>query len=72
MGTLQRHQTRMSQCFLSQQELKDPVVACRLGNLYNKEAMIGALLNKSLPSALSHVKALKDVKQCVLSWAEEE
>lgn len=72
LGTLERHRTRMSQCWLSQETLCEPVVACRLGNLYNKEAFIGALLNKKLPSRLSHLRALKDVKQCTLSWATEE
>merc|ERR1719206_503841 len=72
LGTLERHRTRMSLCFLSQQELRDPVVACRLGNLYNKEALIGALLNKSVPEDIGHVRALKDVKQCAITWKEAE
>jgi len=72
LGTLERHRTRMSQCWLSQDTLCEPVVVCRLGNMYNKEAFIGALLNKKLPSRLSHLRALKDVKQCTLSWATEE
>lgn len=61
----------MSQCYISQQPLRDPVVACRLGNLYNKEAVINALLNKAMPKSLPHIKALKDVKVCQLSWADE-
>jgi hypothetical protein len=72
MGTLERHRTRMSQCFLSQEALREPVVACKLGNLYNKEAMIGALLNKSIPPAMSHIKKLSDVKNCLVSWKEAE
>ena len=28
----------------------------------NKEALIGALLNKSIPPAMSHIKKLADVK----------
>eukprot|EP00443_Scrippsiella_acuminata_P035064 CAMPEP_0115367038 /NCGR_PEP_ID=MMETSP0270-20121206/105114_1 /TAXON_ID=71861 /ORGANISM="Scrippsiella trochoidea, Strain CCMP3099" /LENGTH=46 /DNA_ID= /DNA_START= /DNA_END= /DNA_ORIENTATION= len=46
----------MTQCWLSQETLRDPVVACRLGNLYNKEALIGALLNKSVPQEVAHVR----------------
>lgn len=70
LGPVERRRVRMSQCFLSQQPLRDPIVACRLGNLYNKEAVINALLSKTMPSGLSHIKALKDVKQCQLTWAE--
>eukprot|EP00931_Biecheleriopsis_adriatica_P100616 TRINITY_DN75895_c0_g1_i1.p1 TRINITY_DN75895_c0_g1~~TRINITY_DN75895_c0_g1_i1.p1 ORF type:complete len:309 (+),score=70.39 TRINITY_DN75895_c0_g1_i1:124-927(+) len=72
LGTLELHRTRMTQCLISQQTLQEPVVACRLGNLYNKEAVIGALLNKTMPGSVSHVRALKDVKQCIISWAEAE
>jgi len=72
LGHMERHRTRMSQCWLSQEELRDPVVACRLGNLYNKEAMIGAFLNKTIPPGLSHVKKLGDLKNCVITWREAE
>merc|ERR1719373_312743 len=70
MGTLERHRTRMSQCFLSQEALREPVVACRLGNLYNKEALIGALLSRSIPEPIAHIRALKDVKTCLITWKE--
>mmetsp|Transcript_45164 Transcript_45164/g.125279 ORF Transcript_45164/g.125279 Transcript_45164/m.125279 type:complete len:298 (-) Transcript_45164:141-1034(-) len=72
LGYLERRRVRMTQCWLSQQELQEPVVACRLGNLYNKETLIGALLNRSIPSEIGHVRALKDVKQCVITWAPAE
>merc|ERR1719356_2191288 len=72
MGSIQRRATRMSTCRISQEPLRDPVVACRLGDLYNKEALIGALLNKSMPSELSHVRALKDVKECRIAWKDVE
>lgn len=72
LGALERHRTRMTQCWLSQETLRDPVVACRLGNLYNKEALIGALLNRSIPEEISHVRALKDVKPCVITWKAAE
>jgi hypothetical protein len=71
MTVLERRRFRMTTCKISQDLLQEPVVACRLGNLYNKEALIGALLNKSVPSACDHVRALKDVKQCLLTWAED-
>lgn len=72
LGTLELHRTKMSQCFLSQHDLREPVVACRLGNLYNKEAIIGAILNKKMPSGLSHIKKLSDLKNCVIEWKENK
>mmetsp|Transcript_17309 Transcript_17309/g.39003 ORF Transcript_17309/g.39003 Transcript_17309/m.39003 type:complete len:281 (+) Transcript_17309:64-906(+) len=70
LGPLELRRTRMSSCWLSQDVLRDPVVACRLGNLYNKEALINAMLNRSMPPDLAHLRALKDVKECKLQWAE--
>merc|ERR1719229_1402458 len=72
MSSLERHRVRMTNCWLSQETLRDPVVVCRLGNLYNKEALIGALLNKTMPTEISHIRALKDVKQCLITWKEAE
>merc|ERR1719379_2170850 len=34
--------------------------------------MIGAFLNKSIPSALSHIKKLSDLKNCLITWKEAE
>jgi len=72
LGPLERHRVRMSQCWLSQEQLRDPVVVCRLGNLYNKEAIIGALLSKSIPAEIGHIRSLKDVKQCLITWKGAE
>eukprot|EP00933_Yihiella_yeosuensis_P019126 TRINITY_DN15514_c1_g1_i1.p1 TRINITY_DN15514_c1_g1~~TRINITY_DN15514_c1_g1_i1.p1 ORF type:complete len:284 (-),score=84.65 TRINITY_DN15514_c1_g1_i1:58-909(-) len=72
LGSLELHRTRMTTCFISQQELREPIVACKLGALYNKEAIISALLNRTLPEAVTHIKALKDVKQCTITWADAE
>jgi len=72
LGHLERHAFRMSSCYLSQQPLKEPVVACKLGNLYNKEVLITHLLNKTVPKELSHIRALKDVKLCLITWKEAE
>lgn len=72
LSSLEMNKVRMSTCQISQQVLQEPVVACKLGNLYNKEAVIGALLNRTMPEHVSHVRALKDVKQCIISWAEAE
>lgn len=72
LGHLERHRTRMRTCWLSQQPLREPVVCCRLGNLYNKEALMTGLLNKTLPKEMDHVRGLKDVKACLLTWKEAE
>ncbi|GAA5836791.1 hypothetical protein JCM3766R1_006265 [Sporobolomyces carnicolor] len=63
---------RWAFCALSKQPLRQPVVSCPLGKLYNKEAVISYLLNP--PSAgeaspfgsdgllvASHIRSLKDV-----------
>lgn len=39
-----------------------PIVCCELGNLYNKEALLTAILDKTLPDALSHIRGLKDIR----------
>lgn len=39
-----------------------PIVWCRLGFLYKKEAIINALMNKKIPVSFKHISSLKDVK----------
>ncbi|KAL6045723.1 Protein RTF2 [Balamuthia mandrillaris] len=53
--------TRWQSCALSKEPLRDPIVCCPLGYLFNKEALITHLLEKSLPSEFSHIRSLKDV-----------
>jgi len=58
---------RWGQCALSQKALKAPVVACQLGRLYNKEAVICMLLNKTQEANnLQHIRGLKDVTELKL------
>ncbi|GMT28348.1 hypothetical protein PFISCL1PPCAC_19645 [Pristionchus fissidentatus] len=54
-------------CQLSQQKLKKPIVADRLGRLYSKEAVIEAILNKAVPQSCVHIKGMKDVKELRLT-----
>ncbi|XP_014287528.1 replication termination factor 2 [Halyomorpha halys] len=55
-------------CNISQTPLHDPVVACGLGRLYNKDSLILALLDKTLlPETAGHIKSLKDVKELKLT-----
>jgi len=52
-------------CAISQEPLREPVVACRLGILYNKEALILKMLEKTLDADLfGHIRTLRDVVQC--------
>lgn len=62
---------------MSQEPLQKPVVACELGRLYNKDAVIEALLDKSKATdVVSHLRSLKDVKDLKLTenpaWKEDE
>ncbi|XP_004585973.2 replication termination factor 2 [Ochotona princeps] len=58
-------------CTLSQEILRRPIVACELGRLYNKDAVIEFLLDKSAEKALgkaaSHIKSMKHVTELKLS-----
>ncbi|NWI56791.1 RTF2 protein, partial [Calyptomena viridis] len=58
-------------CALSQEKLCRPIVACELGRLYNKDAVIEFLLDKSpdktpMESA-SHIKSIKNVTELNLA-----
>lgn len=58
-------------CALSKKFLNQPVVSCELGKLYNKEAMVEYLLDKSLygdgHKICGHIRSLKDVKELKLT-----
>eukprot|EP01018_Ginkgo_biloba_P024316 Gb_26977 [translate_table: standard] len=53
--------SKWSTCSLSQETLKPPCVIDRLGNIFNKESLVRALLGKSLPKEFSYIKGLKDM-----------
>eukprot|EP01137_Pigoraptor_chileana_P025546 Opistho-2@7365 len=53
-------------CALSTEELSTPIVACELGKLYNKEAVITFLLDRSKFAehglvAAGHIRSLRDI-----------
>jgi hypothetical protein len=53
-------------CFLSKELLKEPIVGDKLGNLYNKEAILEFLLDrkkygKEAELVCQHIKSLKDI-----------
>lgn len=53
--------SKWSTCALSQETLKPPCAIDRLGNVFNKEFLVRALLDKTLPSQFSHIRGLKDI-----------
>ncbi|KAL3997854.1 Rtf2 RING-finger family protein [Acanthocheilonema viteae] len=65
--------TRWRLCRLSQEALKRPIVACRLGNLYNKEEVLNAILSKKIGECevAKHIKGLKDIKELKLTDNKE-
>ncbi|KFR10124.1 Protein RTF2, partial [Opisthocomus hoazin] len=62
---------RWNYCALSQEKLRQPIVACELGRLYNKAAIIEFLLDKSADKtameAASHIKSIKNVTELNLA-----
>ncbi|KAL4069059.1 DUF602-domain-containing protein [Scleroderma citrinum] len=58
-------------CALSKRPLQEPVVSCALGKLYNKDALIEFLLDKSAygdgEEICGHIRSLKDAKTLKLT-----
>ncbi|GLC40062.1 hypothetical protein PLESTF_000933400 [Pleodorina starrii] len=61
---------KWTRCHLSGEPLAPPCVVDDLGNLYNKDALIQRLLDKTLPPSLSHVTGLKSVMDLKLHRAK--
>ena len=66
---------RLNCCAVSNEQLRDPIVACELGHLYNKEAVLMALLERTLNPAFNHIRGMKDLIPCRLTlnpnWKDE-
>ncbi|KAJ3689025.1 hypothetical protein LUZ61_018189 [Rhynchospora tenuis] len=65
------NETRLSKwttCALSGEPLVHPVVIDRLGNLFNKEPLVEAMVKKTLPKAFRHIRGLKDMFPINLEW----
>ncbi|KAG0613450.1 hypothetical protein M758_6G103500 [Ceratodon purpureus] len=52
---------KFTNCAMTSEPLKPPCVIDFLGNIYNKEAVVHALLTKSMPKRLGYIKGLKDL-----------
>ncbi|KAJ0091477.1 hypothetical protein Patl1_14768 [Pistacia atlantica] len=64
------HEQKLSKwlnCALSNEPLKEPCVIDKLGNIFNKEALVHALLSKNLPKEFSYIRGLKDMINVKLS-----
>lgn len=59
-------------CAISEEPLREPIVACALGNLYNKQALLEHLLAKTMPARFQHISSLKDVVTCNFSKNQSE
>ena len=57
-------------CHISGMPLQPPCVADELGNLFNKEAVVHALLAKSIPRSLSHITSMKHLVDVKLEDAQ--
>ena len=63
---------KIGSCAITGAPLQEPIVACELGNFYNKEALLQGLLTKSLGEPFAHVSRLKDVKTLMLKRAADK
>ncbi|RAL37731.1 hypothetical protein DM860_000425 [Cuscuta australis] len=64
----ERRLSKWLNCTLSNEPLKHPVVIDKLGNLFNKEALVEALLKKQVPKQFSYIKGLRDMVPVELSF----
>ncbi len=49
-----------------------PIAACRLGLLYNKESILRALIENSLPKQFRHITTLKDIVEVNIEENKKE
>ena len=63
--------SRSCYCAISSQELSDPIVACELGHLYNKDAVLSAILDKRIGALFSHIRGMKDIKSAIMTLNPE-
>jgi Rtf2 RING-finger len=52
---------KWTRCQLSGEQLQEPVVCDELGHLFNKAALVAALVDKALPKSLAHISGLKSL-----------
>ncbi len=57
-------------CALSKEPLRDHIVACELGYMYNKDTVLTNLLEKTLNPTYSHLRGLKDIVEVKLTKSD--
>nr|CDS31289.1 protein of unknown function DUF602 [Hymenolepis microstoma] len=74
VGKVAADAAKWKHCALSQQPLRQPIVSCQLGRLYNKEAIIEKFLDptKYTSSVADHIKKLRDVRDLKLTPIPKE
>ncbi|EQC30288.1 hypothetical protein SDRG_11865 [Saprolegnia diclina VS20] len=55
---------RTTMCALTDEPLAAPIVADKLGNLFNKASLLERLLERTLPPELSYIRSMKDLVNC--------
>ncbi|ELP92241.1 hypothetical protein EIN_118150 [Entamoeba invadens IP1] len=61
---------RYTHCSLSQQPFKKKIVCDKVGRMYNKDAILKALIQKSIPKEMRYIAARKDVIDLNVSWSK--
>lgn len=67
INTKEQRIRRSKYCAQSCTLLKEPIVACELGNLYSKDELINGLLKKTLNEKFEHIRGLKDTRTLILT-----
>jgi len=72
--TVDPHKTaeqRINTCAISGKQLLRPVVACEMGNIFNKDAIIEHLLAKKDLPQFRHIRGLKDLIECKIKFESD-
>ena len=63
INKLEIQKSKSNLCSMTKEKLRKPIVADRLGQLYNKTSVIEFLLNKNKRQGFEHINSLKNVKE---------
>lgn len=66
VNPLEELHAKWTRCHLSHELLCPPVVIDELGNVFNKDAVVNALLHKTMPAPLAYISALKHLTEVKL------
>jgi hypothetical protein len=66
VNPLEELHAKWTRCHLSGELLSPPVVVDELGNVFNKDAVVNALLHKTMPAPLAYISGLKHLTEVKL------